>query len=219
MEKILLICDDNWHPAEVIERGLAARQDDRFEFDIVKDAKDILTPEMLRRYRAVVCCKGNSINASNTAPWFEPGVTEVCPGELEAYIREGGGYFAVHAGLAFMNYGFPPYNDLIGFDFFGHPPRCEVSVEVTDSDHPVARGVKNFSVRDEHYQLKLLCDDAKVFLQSSSESGGVQPAGYTRELGKGRICALSPGHILAVWEHPEFMKLFTNGLLWCLKEI
>ena len=42
MEKVLVICDDLWHPAEVIEKGLAARADGRFSFDIVKAAKDIL---------------------------------------------------------------------------------------------------------------------------------------------------------------------------------
>ncbi len=219
MQKILVICDDNWHPAEVIRRGLAARQDDRFAFDLMQDAKDCLTPALLAEYPAVVCCKGNSINAANTAPWFEPGVTEVGPAELESYIRAGGGFFAVHAGLAFMNYGVPAYNDLIGFDFFGHPPRCDVGLHVTDPAHPVAAGVEDFTVRDEHYQLKVLAEDAKVFLQSSSTSGGVQPAGYTREVDKGRICALSPGHILSVWQHPMFMRLFTNGLQWVLREI
>ena len=56
MEKVLVICDDLWHPAEVIEKGLAARTDGRFSFDIVKAAKDILTPERIAKYRLIVCC-------------------------------------------------------------------------------------------------------------------------------------------------------------------
>ena len=56
MERVLVICDDLWHPAEVVEKGLEARKDSRFIFDVVKAAKDILTPERIARYRVIVCC-------------------------------------------------------------------------------------------------------------------------------------------------------------------
>ena len=45
--KILVLCDDKWHPAEVVEKGMAFLTEEGFELDFVKDAKDILTPEML----------------------------------------------------------------------------------------------------------------------------------------------------------------------------
>ena len=54
MDKILVICDDLWHPAEVIQRGLALRSDPAFSFDVMRDAKDCLTPQLLRTYPAVV---------------------------------------------------------------------------------------------------------------------------------------------------------------------
>lgn len=41
--KVLLVCDDLWHPAEVIERGLKAMDTEEMEFDIVKTAKDLQT--------------------------------------------------------------------------------------------------------------------------------------------------------------------------------
>ena len=44
MEKVLVICDDLWHRPRSSRRGLPARADGRFSFDIVKAAKDILTP-------------------------------------------------------------------------------------------------------------------------------------------------------------------------------
>ena len=104
MENVLVLCDDLWHPAEVIEKGLAARQDQRFHFDIVKAAKDILTPERIARYRLIVCCKSNSVIAANNAPWYEPGVTEVCPAEFEAYIRAGGGFgYSADGGIGNYN--------------------------------------------------------------------------------------------------------------------
>lgn len=81
--KILVLCDDKWHPAEVVEKGMAFLTEEGFELDFVKDAKDILTPEMLRRYPLIVNAKGNVLNCGNDAPWFDNGVTEVGPKELK----------------------------------------------------------------------------------------------------------------------------------------
>lgn len=218
MEKVLVLCDDLWHPAEVIEKGLASRKDPRFEFDIVKAAKDILTPERIAKYRLIICCKSNSVIAANNAPWFEPGVTEVCPKEFEEYIRAGGGFLVVHSGLAYNRTRCSEYVDLVGSQFISHPPRCTVNVLVTKPEHPVADGISDFVIRDEHYGMEMACEDADIFLESTSEKGGRQPTGYTRKMGKGRLCALTPGHTLDVWENPVFQKLCTNAMEWCLGE-
>lgn len=218
MEKVLVICDDIWHPAEVIEKGLAARQDTRFEFDVVKAAKDILTPALIAQYRLIVCCKSNNVIAANTAPWFEPGVTEVCAAEFEEYIRNGGGFLVVHSGLAYTEERCEEYVAFVGSAFRGHPPRCTVDLHVTKPEHPILEGVSDFTVRDEHYAMEMLCDDAEIFLESTSAAGGRQPAGYTRVMGAGRMCALTPGHTMDVWENKTFQRLFTNAAEWCLRE-
>ncbi|MBP3704460.1 MAG: ThuA domain-containing protein [Clostridia bacterium] len=217
-EKILVLCDDAWHPAEIIELGLAARQDERFEFEVIKAVKDILTPAKLAQYRMVICCKSNNVTAANNAPWFEPGVTEVCPKEFEEYIRVGGGFLAVHSGLAYTRERNSEYVDLAGSIFHGHPPRCTVNLHVTKPEHPVVEGIGDFTVRDEHYNMEMVCTDADIFMESTSEKGGTQPTGYTREMGKGRFCALTPGHTMDVWENKQFQKLFTNAMEWCLQE-
>ncbi len=216
MDKVLVLCDDLWHPAEVIEKGLASRQDGRFAFEIVKAAKDILTPERLARYPLVICCKSNNVIAANTAPWFEEGVTEVMPRDLERYVRSGGGLLAVHSGLAYSRADCPDYVALVGAEFVTHPPRCAVDLHAAKPEHPILAGIGDFSIRDEHYQLAMTCQDADIFLTSSSRKGGTQPAGYTRLLGSGRLCALTPGHTLDVWEHPSFQQLLTNAALWCM---
>ena len=99
--KILVLCDDKWHPAEVVEKGMAFLTEEGFELDFVKDAKDILTPEMLRRYPLIVNAKGNVLNCGNDAPWFDNGVTEVGPKELKNYVEQGGGFLSIHSGNSF----------------------------------------------------------------------------------------------------------------------
>lgn len=218
--KVLFIYDDIWHPLDVIERGLATFDDriKEYDFNKVITAKDILTPEFVKDYPVIISAKGNSINAANVAPWFEPGVTEFMPSDLKAYIENGGGFFSLHASNTFMKDSCPEMVDLVGCSYVTHPPRCMTHVYPV-SDHPINKGVEAFDERDEHYILDYNKDDMDVFLHSSSEAGGDRIAGYTRFIGKGRLCVLTPGHNLAFWMNKNFQTLFMNAIDWCAGKI
>lgn len=54
-----MACDDFWHPGEVIERGLQFLKDDGHILDFVRDAKDILTPDMLAEYPLFINARMN----------------------------------------------------------------------------------------------------------------------------------------------------------------
>lgn len=220
-----MLCDDLWHPAEVIERGIRGLGDGAYSFDVVKSAKDILTPKRLEQYDAVIIAKSNNVNAANTAPWFEERVTEVGPEEFRAYLERGGGIVFVHSGTCigerFLGDADERFKKpargmqaLHGCTMNGHPLRCNCDIYVTDPDSPLTEGVGAFTVHDEHYQISDLAGDAQVFLQWDSAPGGTQPAGWTRKIYGGRIVVLTPGHTLDVWENPEFRKLLVNAIEW-----
>ena len=227
--KVLVICDDMWHPGEVIEMGIRGVGGGAYQFDVIKTAKDLLTPEKLKQYPVVLIAKSNNVNAANTAPWLEDTVTEVGPDELRAYLNEGGGIVFVHSATCISDRHMKDQderftrparemNKLFGCNMNGHPLRCNCDVYVTDPDSPITEGVESFTVHDEHYLISDLAEDAKVFLKWDSEPGGTQYAGWTREIGKGRVVVLTPGHTLAVWEHPEFRKLLVNSIEWAAKK-
>lgn len=211
MNDVLLLCDDQWHPAEVIEQGIKPLEA-LYHFTVIKNAKDILTPEMISKYHVIICCKSNSVNSSNHFPWFEEGVTEVCPKEFEEYVRNGGGFLSLHAGNTSKEG--EAYTEFVGNYFVGHPPRCTVEVKVA-AQHPVTANVKDFTIRDEHYNIRLTAPDAEVFLKTYSETGGEQIGGYARTIGKGRLCVLTPGHVLSVWHQEDFKQLLCNAINWC----
>ena len=217
---ILVLCDDVWHPAEVIEKGIHSLVCDSYEFEFVKAAKDILTPEMIDEYPLIICCKSNNVTSGNPAPWFENTVTEVMGNEFRSFVERGGGFLSIHSGNVFMGDGdgIEDYINFVGNRFLSHPLRCEVNMH-KEKEHPIMENVEdNFVLRDEHYQIEVLCQDADIFLTSSSEKGGMQPAGYTRSIGNGRLCVLTPGHTLSVWQNPEFQKILLNAIKWCLEE-
>lgn len=213
--KALVLCDDKWHPAEVVERGLAFLEEEgSCSLDYVKDAKDILTPGMLKEYPVILCAKGNELTGANPVPWFEAGVTEVGPEDLRAYVEEGGGFLSLHAGNSFRSEECSAYTEFVGNSFVKHPPRCDVRVRVV-GEHPVTEGVQDFTVRDEHYELEHLAEDRTELLLAESDAGGTQTAGYVRQMGKGRICVLTPGHILSVFQEENYKRLIRNAVLWC----
>lgn len=214
--RILLLCDDLWHPGEVVTRGLRPFRKLGYDPDTVMAPKDVLTPEMIREYDVIINARGAAHSPANfQAPWFEPGVTEVMPEDFRAYVEEGGGFIALHAGNTFSEKNVPAMAELVGNAFIGHPPRCRVEARPV-GDHPIVKGVGPFTIRDEHYRIRLLADDAEVFLETTSDTpAGTQVAGYTRKIGKGRLCVLTPGHNCSVLESEPFTRLLANAVEWC----
>ena len=104
---------------------------------------------------------------------------------------------------------------LLGGAFNRHPPQCPVTVEPQEG-HPLTSGSTLFTLTDEHYLMDLDDPDAEIFLTTRSEHG-VQPGGWRRGEGAGRVCVLTPGHNLEVWLHPSYQALIRNALLWCGK--
>lgn len=228
MEKILVICDDLWHTGELVQRGFSCMEKRQERLDFVMDARDMLEPEDLAQYALVICCKGNNLTAGNGYPWFEEGVTEVGPCELRRYVEEGGGFLAIHAGNSFSEKDCPPdgihqrpcgeYISFVGNRFLMHPPRCAVSYKILAPEHTIMRGVEDFEVRDEHYQIEMVADDAQILMSASSRTGEDMPGCYVREMGRGRLCAIMPGHNLSVWKNPHFQRLVGNAIDWCMRK-
>ena len=216
--RVLVLCGDYWHSAEVIRRGLAAMRGDEFSLDFVEAAKDILTPALMAEYPVIVNCKCDEITAANRHPWFDEGVSEVMPGDLRAYVERGGGFLAVHSGNAYFPESTPAYVDFVGNYFVQHPPRCDMEIDIT-ARHPITDGVSNFTVRDEHYEIAVVADDAQELFRTKSATGGNQVGGYTRQIGKGRLCVMTPGHIMGVWAHPSYQRLLGNAIRWCAGQL
>ena len=212
---ILLICDDLWHPGETVRFGLNFLTGQGHTLQTVMDPKDIVTPEMLRQFDAVIIAKGDCLNAANSqAPWFEEAVTWVSPQGYEKYVREGGAILFMHAGITFRKDRCPAMVELQGVQFKGHPPQCPVHFHVANPAHPIMAGVEDFTLpQDEHYTLDVLAEDLEVFAETSSDAGAY-PAGLCRELGQGRVCILTPGHNAFAIHYPAYQRVILNALNW-----
>jgi type 1 glutamine amidotransferase len=207
--RVLVICEDAWHPAENIRTTLESLRQEGFDFEFSKGVTG-WKPERLSRFSIVIFAKANITSLDNLKPWLMPENQMA----FFDHVRQGNGLIAIHAGTSRYET-LALISALIGGAFEHHPVQCAVTIEPVAS-HPLAAGVAAFTVRDEHYFMALNSADADVFLHSRSEHG-VQPAGWTRVEGNGRVCVLTPGHNREVWRHLEFQKLLTNALRWVAK--
>jgi len=108
------------------------------------------------------------------------------------------------------------HHALLGSYFLTHPPICKIRVEVSDTDHPLTRGLgTSFEVEDEPYFVELQHPGSTRILLTadygpsavSSAIGTLYPRdtslqpdgrtrvlGYTREIGDGAVAYIALGH-------------------------
>ncbi|MCX7756170.1 MAG: ThuA domain-containing protein [Anaerolineales bacterium] len=205
--KILVLCDDRWHPARVLRDGLGALAGRGFVFDWLEDARH-WSLERMARYSVVVLAKSNHFSSADETAWM----TDQVQMAFLDYIRRGNGLLAVHSGTA----GYAEtlmLRNLLGGVFDHHPEACPVTFTPLPG-HPLTQGVAPFTVTDEHYFMSMSDPHVEVFLTSRS-AHGEQPAGWRRQEGTGRIAVLTPGHTPEIWQSAGFQTLLGNCLRWC----
>jgi type 1 glutamine amidotransferase len=206
--RILVFCDDPYHPAANIRAALAPfAQYEGFQLDWLEDGRD-WDPRQLDSYEVALLTKSNNLSHADAAPWLIGDVTRC----FADFVSRGGGLLAVHSGIASYK-DVPAVRAVLGGVFLSHPPVCDVLLQAA-ANHPIAAGVPPlFRIVDEHYHVALDDTSADVFLTSES-SHGAQPAGWSRVEGKGRVCVLTPGHFPSVWLNPAYQQLLVNALRW-----
>jgi type 1 glutamine amidotransferase len=205
--RVLVLCDDYWHPARTPRAGLAPLAAAGFAFDWLEDARE-WPAARLADYPVLLLTKGNNVSAADRTPWVDPAVEAA----FHAHVANGGGLLAIHSGTTGYRET-PVLRALLGGVFVQHPPQCDVTITPT-GDHPLTAGVAPFTIRDEHYHMDMGDAPVETFLTTTSEHGA-QPGGWTRREGTGRVAVLTPGHNLDVWLHPSYQTLITNALRWC----
>jgi type 1 glutamine amidotransferase len=131
------------------------------------------------------------------------------------FVHRGGGFLNLHNSMGL----YPedgPYLRLVGGRYIGHGPLERFRVEVVDRDHPVTRGVQDFSVADEQHTPPYDVEKVHLLLRNRSDDGQTAAAGWVYEPGKGRLCHLANGHTRESLLHPMYQRLMRNAVQWCL---
>ena len=128
------------------------------------------------------------------------------------FVHRGGGFLNLHNSMGL----YPedgPYLRLVGGRYIGHGPLERFRVEVVDHDHPVTRGVQDFSVADEQHTPPIDAEKVHLLLRNRSDDGQTAAAGWVYEPGQGRLCHLANGHTRESLAHPMYQRLMRNAVL------
>jgi type 1 glutamine amidotransferase len=206
-----VICGDKYHPADIVREGMDALDTGSIALDYILDASE-WSRERMNGYGVIVLSKGNARSPVDLNAWLTDEVQQ----DLVEFVERGGGLLVVHSGtVGYKNE--PLFRHLVGGAFAHHPAPGPVEVQYTGASEIPGLDPTSFTVHDEHYLMEMFHDDLSVFLTSSSPHG-TQPAGWTRRQGRGRICAVTPGHYREVWLHPEYQRILERALAWCAGE-
>jgi hypothetical protein len=185
------------------------------------DARASIKPDLLAQYRAVAFFTSGDL-----------GLTLDQKGALLDYVRAGGGFVALHSGIATYEGGsWLEYGELVGARFDGHPWNETIGARVEDPQHPAVRDVpRAFELPDEVYQVKdfvaegtrvlLALDRASVTLPwpGAEERAWGFPLAWARSYGRGRVFYSGLGHYAAGWSDARHLKLVRNGIVWAMGE-
>jgi hypothetical protein len=158
--------------------------------------------------------------AGKPANWMKPEQGKA----VRAFVDQGGAALFLH-NVTHVGLTDPDFRHVLGAAYAGHPPIRTFKVRVTNANHPIAKGVKDFVVTDEQHYMEYDKDPKHVFLETVNEEGltyrqqgATAPGGWAYDYGKGRVCYLSPGHLLTVLWNPEYIKLQQNAVRWLLRK-
>jgi len=140
-------------------------------------------------------------------------------------IAAGSGIGGWHGGLvdAFRNN--TEYQFMTGGQWVSHPgsDHNEYTVNITQPDDPITKGISDFTVRSEQYYLHV--DPSNEVLATTTFTGDpypwiagtVMPVVWKRSWGAGKVFYCSLGHQLDVFDIPEARELVTRGLMWAAR--
>ncbi len=212
-----VLIGDQPHEPGHIEEGLrpvfaAAGVEPHFVVDV-----HALTAENLARVPLLVILRDGLMRPQAAD---QPDYVWMTPEQEQAivdFVHRGGGFLNLHNSMGlYPDNG--PYLRLVGGRYIGHGPLERFRVEVVDREHPVTRGVEDFSVADEQHTPPYDAERVHLLLRNRSDNGETAAAGWVYEPGKGRLCHLANGHTRESLNHPMYQRLMQNAVRWCLKQ-
>lgn len=159
-------------------------------------------------------------SGAKPANWIKPEQGKA----VRSFVEKGGSALFLH-NVTHVGLTDPDFRHVLGAAYAGHPPIRTFKVKVKNPDHPIVKGVKDFVVTDEQHYMEYDKDPKNIFLETVNEEGltyrnmgATAPGGWSYDYGKGRVCYLSPGHLLTVLWNPEYIKLQQNAVRWLMRQ-
>lgn len=166
------------------------------------DLKDLNSENLSKYDGLIIYSNHDSISPSQEAA-------------LKDFVEGGKGLIPLHSAAgSFLNSQW--YIQTIGGQFASHG-EGDFTSKIVKSDHPVMKGIQEFTTWDETYVHKNLNPDIEVLMERA-EGDKREPYTWVRNQGKGRVFYTAYGHEDRTWKNIGFLNLVRNGVLWAVGE-
>ncbi len=134
------------------------------------------------------------------------------------YVKSGKGFFVQHLATA----SFPKWDEfgkLCGRRWVmgtsGHGPRSVFESKIVDKEHPITKGLTNFTTDDELYAKLQGNEDIHVLIEADSGwSKKTEPLVFVKNYGQGRVVHNAYGHDRKALMTPSVQKIIIRGTEW-----
>lgn len=144
---------------------------------------------------------------------------------LLAAIKGGVGIAGWHGGMADAFRNNTEYQFMVGGQWVAHPDGIiDYTVNITDHDDPITRGLEDFAMHSEQYYLHV--DPGNEVLATTTFrdrvsapwiNGTAIPVVWKRQWGAGRVFYSSLGHVASDFDVPEAREIQRRGMLWAAR--
>ena len=180
------------------------------KFDVaISQDKEVFASDDLSDYDVLIL---------NFGFWKEADPSDKAKEGLLNYVKDGGNVVALHfACSSFQDW--KGYGELLGRTWVkgvgGHGPYGEFTVNIKAADHPVTKGLKDFSTEDELYAK--LSGDAEIEVLATADSawsGKTEPIVFVKKYGKGRVLQNVLGHGIDSKRNENYQQLLVRCVEW-----
>lgn len=134
------------------------------------------------------------------------------------YVKSGKGFFVQHLATA----SFPKWEEfgkLCGRKWVmgtsGHGPRSDFTSKIVAKEHPITKGLTDFTTNDELYAKLQGAEEIHVLVQADSDwSKKTEPLIFVKNYGQGRVVHNAYGHDGKALKTPNVQKIIIRGTEW-----
>jgi len=211
--RALALIGDRYHsPTYIRDNLIPAFVRENVPITFIED-HEALTAEALKDYDLLIFLKDGMVWPNGYDGDHVKWMTEAHQKAVWDFVHNGGGFLAIHNSHGI----YPPdglYYKLFGGDYGGHPPPDTFTIRIENKNHPITQGVEDFRTFDEQHMSKYYLDREHLLMRNISVGNKSAPAGWWRELGRGRFAYLAPGHTPEALGHPMMQRLIRNSVRW-----
>ena len=120
----------------------------------------------------------------------------------------------LHCAMHCYRTGTNDWFEFVGIQSTGHGPQQPIAVSYVDQEHPITRGLKNWTTINEELYNNIRVLDTAQALARGKQGASDFVVSWANQYGKTRVFSTTLGHNNETVGDPRYLDLVARGLLW-----